>query len=96
MAPPKDPTFENDSVKENIMAEKRLNARIQQKFDTEENWNKATAFIPKAGEIIVYDADATHSEMRFKCGDGTTIVTNLPFLFEKTNIKVENSILVID
>lgn len=35
---------------------KQLNARIQTKHDTEQNWSQAAAFIPKAGEIIIYDA----------------------------------------
>ena len=39
------------------MAEKNIKTRIIHKHDTEENWNKATNFIPKQGEIIVYDID---------------------------------------
>ena len=35
-----------------------VNARFQQKHDYEANWLKATNFVPKAGEIIVYDAEA--------------------------------------
>lgn len=61
------------------MAEKNLNARIIHKHDTEANWNKATNFIPKQGEIIVYDIDDNHSYECFKIGDGTTTVINLPF-----------------
>ena len=61
------------------MAERSFNARIVQKHDTEENWNKATNFIPKQGEIIVYDIDTTYSYERFKIGDGVTNVNNLPF-----------------
>lgn len=56
------------------------NARIQQKHDVEANWLKATTFIPKAGELIVYDIDDTHNFPRFKIGDGSTVVTNLPFV----------------
>lgn len=78
------------------MATKTLNARVRLKHDSEANWDLATNFTPMAGELIIYDPDATHSEARFKCGDGTTKLANLPFLFEKTNIKVENSILIID
>ena len=36
------------------------NTRIQLKHDTETNWNKAVNFIPKAGEMIIYDADGTN------------------------------------
>ena len=61
------------------MAEKIMKTRIIHKHDTEENWNKATNFIPKQGEIIVYDVDATHVYERFKIGDGVTNVNSLPF-----------------
>jgi len=61
------------------MSEKIINSRIIQKHDTEENWLKAVNFIPKKGEIIVYDIDSTHTQERFKIGDGVTLVTNLPF-----------------
>lgn len=59
--------------------EKNINARIQYKHDTEANWNKALNFIPKQGELIVYDVDNTYSYERFKIGDGKTLVNNLPF-----------------
>ena len=61
------------------MAEKTLKTRIINKHDTEENWNKATSFVPKAGEVIIYEADSTYSYPRIKVGDGTTAVTALPF-----------------
>ena len=64
------------------MAEKILKARVQMKTDTEENWLKATNFIPKNGEIIIYAIDATHSYQRVKVGDGTTLVNSLPFINE--------------
>lgn len=65
------------------MAEtKTLNSRIVHKHDTEANWLKATTFIPKKGELIVYDIDATHDYERIKMGDGETLVNNLPFIYE--------------
>ena len=65
------------------MAEKQFNGRIIQKHDSEANWNKATNFIPKAGEIIIYDADETHGYCRIKIGDGSTLINNLPFSTEE-------------
>lgn len=59
--------------------EKNINSRIQHKHDTEANWNKATNFSPKQGEIIVYDVDANYSYERFKIGDGIKKVNELPF-----------------
>jgi hypothetical protein len=61
------------------MAEKTLKSRIIHKHDTAANWLKATTFVPKQGEIIVYDIDADYSYERFKIGDGKTTVNSLPF-----------------
>lgn len=61
------------------MAEKNIKSRIVHKHDVELNWNKATNFIPKQGEIIVYDIDSNHGYERIKIGDGATNVINLPF-----------------
>jgi hypothetical protein len=62
------------------LSEKRFNARVVHKHDTEENWLKAINFIPKQGEIIIYDADALHNYARTKIGDGVTLISNLPFV----------------
>ena len=43
------------------MAEKQFNTRIINKHDIAANWAKATNFIPKKGELIVYDADTTNT-----------------------------------
>lgn len=43
---------------------KQLNARVQTKRDTEQNWNQAINFIPKDGEIIIYKADTTAEELQ--------------------------------
>lgn len=61
------------------MSEKRINSRVILKHDTEAHWNSANNFIPLAGEVIIYDADDTHSYLRYKRGDGTTVAKNLPF-----------------
>lgn len=61
------------------MAEKTLNTRIINKHGTEADWDKATNFIPKQGEIIVYDIDSTHTQERIKIGDGKTVAKNLSF-----------------
>ena len=76
------------------MSDKKIKTRIQQKHDIEANWEKAVAFVPMAGEIIVYDAevdgdgnalalpgsrlDAITYE-RFKIGNGYTTINELPF-----------------
>ena len=58
--------------------------RIVHTHDTEDNWNKLSQFVPKRGEIIVYDADYTYTYERFKIGDGTTLLINLPFSTNKS------------
>ena len=65
------------------MANKTFQGRIIQKHDTQANWEKATNFIPKAGEIIIYDTDETHYYCRIKIGDGSTLINNLPFSTEE-------------
>lgn len=62
------------------MANKNIYSRMQQKHDVEANWNKATNFIPLAGEIIVYDADENNLNPRIKIGDGLSYIVNLPFM----------------
>ena len=62
------------------MSEKIFNTRIQHKHDIEANWLKATNFVPKAGELIVYDPDENFNYARTKMGDGTTNVNNLSFM----------------
>ena len=62
------------------MAEKIIKSRIIHKHDTEENFDKATNFYPKKGEIIIYDIDETHDYERIKIGDGETLVSDLPFV----------------
>ncbi len=64
------------------MAEKSLNVRSQQKIDTTANWAKATNFIPKKGEIIVYSDGGGTGIPKIKVGDGTTVVGNLKFLVD--------------
>lgn len=61
------------------MTEKIVKGRITHKHDVEANWLKAVNFIPKAGEIIIYDVDDKYNYPRFKTGDGITSVNNLPF-----------------
>ena len=62
-----------------MATEKNILSRIQHKHDIEANWNKASSFIPKVGEIIIYDTDSGNTRARIKIGDGKTAVTTLPF-----------------
>ena len=64
-----------------------VKARIQLKYDTEENWSKAIRFCPLKGEVIIYAIDDTHPFPRLKIGDGTTLVVDLPFLSDANENK---------
>lgn len=57
---------------------KILQARIQQKNASEQEWLESR-LIPLRGEIIVYNATET-SPTRLKIGDGTSTVNALNFL----------------
>lgn len=80
------------------MAENVLKARQVQKHDIEANWITAgtNGFIPKKGEIIIYDKDSTHTTIRIKIGDGSSNISSLPFLLDgyATEDQVESSTLV--
>lgn len=62
------------------MAEKIIKGRLVQKHDVESNWRLATNFIPKQGEVIIYDIDSNYDYERVKIGDGKTLVSSLPFV----------------
>ena len=78
------------------MAEKNLKARIVHKHDIEANWLLATGFIPKQGEIIVYDVDSNYTYERFKIGDGVANVNSLPFADETLRVNLEAQIGEVD
>ena len=67
-----------------MAVEKNIKSRIEHKHDVEINWKKAIAFIPKAGELIIYDPDNNYNYARINIGDGKTTVNILPFSSEIT------------
>lgn len=70
---------------------KEIASRLVLKHDTEANWNNAKTFIPKQGEVIVYDIDEIYYYERIKIGDGITAVTNLPFyLIDEVQDTIKN------
>lgn len=74
--------------------EKQINTRVLSKIDTQSNWDMATEFIPRKGEIIIYSVDSNYSYPRFKVGDGITSAPNLPFQDKEfaTNSNVASAI----
>lgn len=75
---------------------KELKARIPMKHDTEGNWNKATNFVPLAGEMIIYDIDNGHSTPRIKIGDGVTKIGNLPFITNDLSNIPEDKLYIVN
>ena len=71
------------------MSEKILSTRIINKHDLEANWSSAS-FIPKQGEIIVYDTDDNYAYERAKIGDGINDANNLPFIGDDIRNSVED------
>lgn len=67
------------------MAETLFNSRIILAHDTQARWS-AASFVPRKGEIIIYDADATNKMARIKIGNGIDLVKNLPFVTDITDI----------
>ena len=74
------------------MSEKNISSRIQHKHDIEANWLKATNFVPKAGELVIYDVDSNNAAPRFKIGDGKTVVSSLPFSNDVIQAVVNNKV----
>lgn len=56
---------------------KILQTRVQNKHDIKANWDKATNFIPLAGEIIIYD-----DLNRIKIGDGESYLKDIKYIDE--------------
>ena len=60
------------------------------KKDTTVNWSKAKNFVPKSGEIIIYD------ETRYKIGDGKTKINDLPFLNKRYSYTLDGETVIIE
>ena len=78
---------------------KQINTRIQHKHDIEANWLKAVNFVPMQGELIIYDdcyfddennKVVVADQIRFKIGNGTSTVNELPFSDDSLNAKIED------
>lgn len=83
--------FENDNLKGEIKMPNLSKARIQQKRETQANWEKSS-LVPKDGEIIVYKKDSNNPAPRMKIGDGSTNVNNLPFVGGSNEIFVDYAV----
>lgn len=71
---------------------KEIPGRLILKHDIESNWKRAETFVPKQGEIIIYDIDENNNCERFKIGDGVTVVGDLSFYLEDEIIEILDKI----
>lgn len=76
-----------------------MKKQITLKHDVAANWLKAVNFIPKLGELILYDGileNGIYIELpRLKLGDGITKLNDLPFI-ESASSSNEISCLYYD
>ena len=63
------------------------------KKDVTANWRKAINFVPKEGEIILYEDIPKPNN--FKIGDGKTKVNDLPFL-NIYNYSIDKTTFIIE
>jgi hypothetical protein len=75
---------------------KVFNGRIVMKHDTEGNWRSAVNFIPKRGEIIIYEDDNNYSLVGMKVGDGINYVADLPFIDSALQTYLMQQIELVD
>jgi hypothetical protein len=76
------------------MTEKIIKGRLVQKHDVQAHWELAINFVPKQGEIIIYDIDENYNYERFKIGDGIHTINDLPFADETITKRLDNLALV--
>lgn len=71
----------NDNISTIEIQGKKYNIKAIPFHGTAAEWENNN-YIPKDGEIIIYDIDENYNYKRIKIGNGTDIVSVLPFLDE--------------
>ena len=66
------------------MKDSNIRARISQLHKTEAQWSLIPNFVPLHGELIIFDPDEYHVQVRLKIGDGSTLLRDLPFFIDST------------
>lgn len=86
------------------MANKTVKTRIVHKHDIPSNWARATNFVPKQGELIIYDdrkltintsgvvtnQNVVSPRVQYKIGNGVQKVEELPFVDDELMLRVLN------
>lgn len=67
------------------------------KHDTPAHWALAVNFIPKVGEMIIYDGVIENGKYikkpGIKFGDGVTCVDKLPFAYKNNDAEYDSGVL---
>jgi hypothetical protein len=71
----------NDNISTIEIQGKKYNIKAIPFHGTAAEWENSN-YIPKDGEIIIYDVDENYNYKRIKVGNGSDIVSVLPFLDE--------------
>lgn len=73
--------FSNSNISSIQLSGKKYNLKSIPFHATEDEWKSGAlaSYIPKQGEIVVYDIDGTYDYERIKVGDGVTVIGNLAF-----------------
>ena len=82
------------------MAEKTIFGRICVSRDTTANWNRYPRFVPKRGEVIVYEDHRTIKDELdndvfvpgIKIGDGDAYLVDLPFVDDALRLDILTTI----
>lgn len=73
-----------------MATEKNISTRIQNKNDIEANWIKAINFIPKIGEIIIYNAEIEGTETQLPKSSDNTLLRDYWITYPR--IKIGNGL----
>ena len=76
-----------------------MNVHIITAHDIEENWKVKSSAVPLRGEQIIYDPDENHPYARYKVGDGSTPLKDLPFTIDesiKQFFNLSDNIITLD
>ena len=77
----------NDNISTIEIQGKKYNIKAIPFHGTAAEWENNN-YIPKDGEIIIYDIDENYNYKRIKIGNGTDIVSVLPFLDEDITSRI--------
>lgn len=75
--------------------EKKFLVTHIQKHGVEEAWN-GSSYVPRKGELIIYDPDANNNQARLKLGDGDKVAKDLPFIDAKLSKYIEEQLTSIN